>query len=73
MVLEPLIQPFLAQYPAIHLEIHVDDANNDIVSGRFDAGIRVGHRIERDMTVLRIADEFRMLAVAAPIYMARHS
>jgi DNA-binding transcriptional LysR family regulator len=73
MVLAPLIQPFLAEYPAIHLEIHVDDTNNDIVGGRFDAGIRVGHRIERDMTILRIADEFRMLAVAAPTYLARHS
>jgi len=73
MVLAPLIQPFLAEYPAIHLEIHVDDTNSDIVSGRFDAGIRVGHRIERDMTILRIADEFRMLAVAAPTYLARHS
>jgi DNA-binding transcriptional LysR family regulator len=72
MVLAPLIQPFLAEYPAIHLEIHVDDTNSDIVGGRFDAGIRVGHRIERDMTILRIADEFRMLAVAAPTYLERH-
>ncbi|UVK41252.1 LysR family transcriptional regulator [Mesorhizobium sp. AR10] len=73
MVLAPLIQPFLAEYPAIRLEIAVDDTHSDIVSGRFDAGIRVGHRIERDMTVLRIADQFRMLAVAAPTYLARHS
>ncbi|HEY3887855.1 MAG TPA: LysR family transcriptional regulator [Caulobacteraceae bacterium] len=70
MLLAPLVQPFLAQYPAIRLEISVDDTHSDIVSGRFDAGIRVGHRVERDMTILRIADEFRMLAVAAPAYMA---
>jgi DNA-binding transcriptional LysR family regulator len=73
MVLAPLIQPFLTEYPAIHLEIHVDDTHSDIVSGRFDAGIGIGHEIERDMTILRIADEFRMLAVAAPTYLARHS
>jgi len=70
MLLAPLVQPFLAQYPAIRLEISVDDTHSDIVSGRFDAGIRIGHRVERDMTILRIADEFRMLAVAAPAYMA---
>ena len=69
MLLAPLIQPFLAQYPAIRLDIAVDDAQSDIVSGRFDAGITVGYRVERDMTLLRIADEFRMLAVAAPAYL----
>jgi DNA-binding transcriptional LysR family regulator len=71
-VLAPIIQPFLAEYPAIRLEISVDDTNSDIVSGRFDAGIRVGHRVERDMTILRLLDEFRMLAVATPGYLARH-
>jgi DNA-binding transcriptional LysR family regulator len=70
-VLAPLIQPFLAQYPAIRLEVAVDDTHSDIVSGRFDAGIRVGHRVERDMTTLRLLDDFRMLAVAAPDYVAR--
>jgi len=69
MLLAPLVQPFLAEYPAIRLEISVDDTHSDIVSGRFDAGIRVGHRVERDMTVLRIGDEFRMMTVAAPSYM----
>lgn len=69
MLLAPLIQPFLAEYPAIRLEIAVDDMQSDIVGGRFDAGITVGYRVERDMTLLRIADEFRMLAVAAPSYM----
>ena len=71
-LLAPIIQPFLAEYPAIRLEVAVDDTHSDIVSGRFDAGIRVGHRVERDMTILRLLDEFRMLAVAAPDYLARH-
>lgn len=69
MLLAPLFAPFLAEFPGIRLEIAVDDTHSDIVSGRFDAGIRVGHRVERDMTILRIGDEFRMLAVAAPEYM----
>jgi DNA-binding transcriptional LysR family regulator len=38
----------------------------------FDAGIHIGRRVERDMTILRIADGFRMFAVAAPAYLARH-
>ncbi|SDS47974.1 LysR family transcriptional regulator [Bradyrhizobium canariense] len=71
-VLAPIIQPFLAEYPAIRLEVSADDTHSDIVSGRFDAGIRVGHRVERDMTILRLLDEFRMLAVATPDYLARH-
>jgi DNA-binding transcriptional LysR family regulator len=72
LLLAPLIQPFLAEYPDIRLEISIDDAHGDIVTGRFDAGIRVGHRVERDMTILRLTDEFRMLAVASPAYLARH-
>jgi DNA-binding transcriptional LysR family regulator len=71
-VLAPIIQPFLTEYPAIRLEVAVDDTHSDIVSGRFDAGIRVGHRVERDMAILRLLDEFRMLVVAAPGYLARH-
>jgi DNA-binding transcriptional LysR family regulator len=70
LMLAPLIQPFLAEYPDIRLEISVDDTNADIVSGRFDAGIRVGHRVERDMTILRIADAFRLMPVASPTYLA---
>jgi DNA-binding transcriptional LysR family regulator len=71
-VLAPLIQPFLAEYPEIRVEVAVDDTHSDIVSGRFDAGIRVGHRVEHDMTILRLLDDFRMFAVAAPSYIARH-
>lgn len=71
-VLAPLIQPFLAEYPAIHLEVIIDDTHPDIVSGRFDAGILVGYKVERDMTVLRLFDDFRIFAVAAPDYLARH-
>ena len=68
----PLIQPFLAEYPAVRVEISIEDAHGDIVSGRFDAGIRVGNRIERDMTILRITEDCRVLTVAAPDYLARH-
>ena len=66
----PLVQPFLAEYPGVRVEMSIDDAHGDIISARFDAGIRLGHRIERDMTILRLADDFRMLTVASPDYLA---
>ena len=71
MLLAPHIAPFLAEFPAIRLEVAVDDALSDIVGGRFDAGIRIGGRVERDMTIVRIGAGFRMLTVAAPQYLGR--
>jgi DNA-binding transcriptional LysR family regulator len=68
-----IVRPFLAEYPAIRLEVALDDTHSDIVSGRFDAGIRVGHRVERDMTVLRITDDFKVFVVAAPTYLEQHA
>jgi DNA-binding transcriptional LysR family regulator len=42
------------------------------VSGRFDAGIRIGERIAKDMIAVRLLDEFRVIAVASPAYLAQH-
>ena len=72
LMLAPLLSRFLAQYPAIDLEISVDAALTDIVAGRFDAGIRPCERIERDMIAVRIGEEMRGVLVAAPDYLARH-
>jgi DNA-binding transcriptional LysR family regulator len=71
-LLAPLLSRFLAQYPAIELEISVDAALTDIVAGRFDAGFRPGERVERDMIAVRIGEEIRGVVVAAPDYLARH-
>jgi DNA-binding transcriptional LysR family regulator len=71
--LASIVRPFLAEYPAIRLEVALDDTHSDIVSGRFDAGIRIGHRVERDMTVLRITDNVRLFVVAAPAYLEQHA
>jgi DNA-binding transcriptional LysR family regulator len=71
-VLAPLLSRFLTQYPAINLEISADGAFTDIVAGRFDAGIRAGDRVERDMIALRIGEDIRRVVVAAPEYLARH-
>jgi len=72
LLLAPLLARFLAQYPAIDLEISVDAALTDIVAGRFDAGIRPGERVERDMIAVRIGEEMRGVLVAAPDYLVRH-
>jgi DNA-binding transcriptional LysR family regulator len=71
LMLAPLLSRFLAQYPEIDLEISVDAALIDIVAGRFDAGIRVGERVERDMIAVRIG-EIRGVVVAAPDYLEQH-
>jgi DNA-binding transcriptional LysR family regulator len=68
----PLLPDFLAKYPEVKLEIAIDDGQSDIVSGRFDAGVRIGERIAKDMIAVRILDEFRVMAVASPAYLAHH-
>jgi DNA-binding transcriptional LysR family regulator len=72
LMLAPLVARFLAQYPEIGLELSADAALTDIVAGRFDAGIRAGERVERDMIAVRIGGEMRSAVVAAPAYLARH-
>jgi DNA-binding transcriptional LysR family regulator len=69
-IVAPLLGPFLAAFPEIRLEVVVEDARADIVKGGFDAGIRVGYQVERDMTTIRLTEPYRMLAVAAPAYLA---
>jgi DNA-binding transcriptional LysR family regulator len=70
-VLAPLLAKFLALYPDIKLEIAVDSANIDIVAQQFDAGIRAGDRVDRDMIAVRVTDEWRSALVGAPAYLAR--
>ncbi|HXP31869.1 MAG TPA: LysR family transcriptional regulator [Stellaceae bacterium] len=71
-VLAPAISQFLAEYPDIKLEISLDSAMVDIVANRFDAGIRLGERVERDMIAVRVSNELQFAIVASPAYLARH-
>jgi DNA-binding transcriptional LysR family regulator len=71
-VLAPVLADFRAAYPAITLDVTVDDTESDIIGGRFDAGIRIGRRVARDMQMLRVSAPLRLIAVAAPAYLARH-
>jgi DNA-binding transcriptional LysR family regulator len=72
-VIAPILARFLAEYPAITLDISIDSALTDIVRDRFDAGIRPGHRVEQDMVALRVGEDARPTIVASPDYLARHS
>jgi DNA-binding transcriptional LysR family regulator len=54
------------------LDIVIDDGLSDIVAGRFDAGIRIGERLEKDMIAVRLTPDVKMMAVASPKYLARH-
>src|SRR6185436_11131840 len=67
----PRLERFHRAHPDVVLDIVVDDALSDIVAGRFDAGIRVGGRLEKDMIAVRLTPDVKMIAVASPAYLAR--
>jgi DNA-binding transcriptional LysR family regulator len=71
-VLGPLIGPFLKAYPEITLDIVTEEKLVDIVAGRFDAGIRLGEKVEQDMVAVRFGAELEMLVVGSPDYFAEH-
>ncbi len=71
-VIAPRLARFHRQHPGVVLDIVVDDQLSDIVAGRFDAGIRVGGRLEKDMVAVRLTPDVPMVAVASPQYLAQH-
>ncbi len=70
-VLPPLLRRFLAQYPDIVVDVTVESSLVDIIAERYDAGIRIGSRVARDMIAVRITDDLRFVVVASPAYLAR--
>ncbi|MBC2667802.1 LysR family transcriptional regulator [Novosphingobium piscinae] len=71
-VLWPAIDRVLARYPEIAVELSVDGALTNIVTDRFDAGVRLGESLEKDMIAVRIGPDLRMAVLAAPAYLAGH-
>jgi len=69
-ILWPKLQPLLRKYPDVHVEITVDYGLANIVAERFDAGVRLGEQVARDMIAVRIGPDFRFVVVAAPSYFA---
>ena len=71
-----LIAPRLGRYyrmcPDVVLDVVIDDGLSDIVAGRFDCGIRVGERLEKDMIAVRLTPDVPKFAVASPTYLKKH-
>lgn len=71
-VLAPRLPAFFEAYPDIHLDAALDDAFVDIVEQGFDAGMRIGEMIDREMMGVRVSDDLRMAVVGSPGYFAKH-
>jgi DNA-binding transcriptional LysR family regulator len=70
-ILAPALARLWLTYPDIRVEIINDYSLTDIVADRFDAGVRLGEQVAKDMIALRIGPDFRMAVVGAPSYFAR--
>src|SRR5882757_9579583 len=70
-IIAPRLGRFHRAHPDVVLDIVIDDSLSDIVAGRFDAGIRVGRRLEKDMTVIRLTPDVKIIVAASPDYLAR--
>lgn len=71
-VLWPKLVPVLRDYPEINLELSIDHGFRDIAAEGFDAGVRLGESVEKDMIAVRIAPDGRLVAVATPDYFTHH-
>ena len=69
-ILWPALAKLLPDYPDIQVEIFLDSGLTDIVAGRYDAGIRFGEQIEKDMVAVRIGPDVSMAVVGATSYFA---
>lgn len=68
----PKLRPVIAAYPDIRLELSTDNGLRNIIEDGFDAGVRLGENIEKDMIAVRIGPDLRLVAVASPGYFAAH-
>jgi len=72
-VLQPALKRFLPNYPDIQVEIIIDYGLTDIVAEGYDAGVRMGEQVAKDMIAIPIGPDMRMAVVASPAYFARRS
>jgi DNA-binding transcriptional LysR family regulator len=71
-IVQPALSAFLTEYPDIRVELMVDYGLSDIVSERYDAGVRLGEQIAKDMIAVRISPDIRMVVVGSPDYFSTH-
>ena len=69
----PKLAPLLREYPDIKVEIMIDYGLTDIVAERFDAGVRSGEQVAKDMIAVRIGPDMRMAVVGAPSYFRKRA
>ncbi len=67
-VVWPKLRPLLLDYPDVKVELNIDNGFRNIVEERFDAGVRLGESLDKDMIAVRIGPDWRLVAVAAPSY-----
>ncbi|WP_334187375.1 LysR family transcriptional regulator [Noviherbaspirillum sp.] len=72
LCLRPMLARFLQDYPDITLEFYVDYGFTNVVEERFDAGIRLGEAISKDMIAVRIGPDWRLVVVGSPAYFDRY-
>lgn len=68
----PKLKPVLNAYPDISVELLLDSTFRNIVDEGFDAGVRLGESVEKDMIAVRIGPDWRLVAVASPDYLDEH-
>lgn len=71
-VLWPMLPSFMRRHRGIEVEVCVEGGMTDVVAGRYDAGIRLGERLEKDMIALAVGPPLRVAVVAAPAYLKDH-
>src|ERR687898_2668939 len=67
-ILWPKLAKLLPKYPDIKVEFVVDYGLTDIVAERYDAGVRLGEQVAKDMIAVRVGPDFRQMGVGAPSY-----
>ncbi|MCJ2130690.1 LysR family transcriptional regulator [Methylobacterium sp. E-045] len=72
LVIGPKLGAFAAAYPAIRLDLVVDNEMVDVVATGFDAGVRTGDQVSRDMIAVRLSTDLRIVVVGSPEYFANH-
>jgi DNA-binding transcriptional LysR family regulator len=70
-ILWPALERLLPSYPDVKMEINVDNGLTDVVAGRYDAGVRLGEQVAKDMVAVRVGPDMRMAVVDAPAYFER--
>jgi DNA-binding transcriptional LysR family regulator len=71
-VFKPILARFLAEHPDVRVDIALDEALSNIVVEGFDAGLRLGHTLDREMIAVRVSVDQRIVVVGSPAYFTTH-